>query len=138
MRRSILSTSILWTMAALLVSGPALAASLSATAQTGVKTRVAMHSALDRSCAPQHVIVKITTPPANGAVTVTEENLAFPANTKLGGEQPCAGTVSATAVLYYQSKPNFAGEDQFKYTRINQDNPNDRLNGEITMTVTVK
>jgi hypothetical protein len=41
-------------------------------------------------------------------------------------------------VLYYQSEPNFKGLDQFKYQRINVDNPNDRLNGEIILTVTVK
>jgi hypothetical protein len=30
------------------------------------------------------------------------------------------------------------GTDQFRYQRTNQDNPNDRLNGEILITVTVK
>jgi hypothetical protein len=42
------------------------------------------------------------------------------------------------AVLYYESEPKFKGLDQFKYQRINEDNPNDRLNGEIILTVTVK
>ena len=42
-----------------------------------------------------------------------------------------------TAVVYYQSNPNFKGVDRFKYQRTNEDNPNDRLNGEIEITVTV-
>ena len=32
----------------------------------------------------------------------------------------------------------FKGLDQFKYQRINEDNPKDRLNGEIILAVTVK
>ena len=87
---------------------------------------------------PQHVVVKITRPPANGTATTTEENKALPANTELGGVQPCAGKSAPTAVVYYQSKPDFRGTDQFRYQRTNQDNPNDRLNGEILITVTVK
>jgi hypothetical protein len=61
-----------------------------------------------------------------------------PAITKLGGAQRCAGKTAPTAVVYYQSKPSFKGEDQFKYQRTNLDNPNDRLNGEIMVIVTVK
>jgi hypothetical protein len=125
-------------MLALLAPMPALAASLSATAPSGVKTRIVVHTALDSACKPQHVVLTITTPPANGSVTVGEENIALPAVTPLGGAQRCAGTVTPNAVLYYQSKPNFAGQDQIKYQRVNQDNPNDRLNGEMIMTVTVQ
>jgi hypothetical protein len=102
-------------------------ASLTATAQSGVKTKVA-----------EHVGVKTTTPPANGNVTTAEENSVLPANTTLGGAQPCAGYSAPTAVLYYESEPKFKGLDQFKYQRINEDNPKDRLNGEIILTVTVK
>ena len=40
-------------------------------------------------------------------------------------------------LVYYQSKPNFKGTDRFKYRRTNEHNPNDRLNGEIELTVTV-
>jgi hypothetical protein len=131
-------TLILFAMLALVVPVPAMAASLSATAQSGVKTKVSMHAAFDRSCVPQHVVVKITTPPANGSITTTEESAVMPKNTKLGGAQPCAGKSAPTATLYYTSKPNFRGQDQFKYQRVNEDNPKDRLNGEIILTVTVK
>jgi hypothetical protein len=113
-------------------------ASLTATAQSGVKTKVSEHVGFDKSCAPQHVGVKITTPPANGSVTTAEVNLVLPANTTLGGAQPCAGYSAPTAVLYYESEPKFKGLDQFKYQRINEDNPKDRLNGEIILAVTVK
>ena len=113
-------------------------ASLTATAQSGVKTKVAEHVGFDKSCAPQHVVVKIATPPANGNVTTAEENSVLPANTTLGGAQPCAGYSAPTAVLYYESEPKFKGLDQFKYQRINEDNPKDRLNGEIILAVTVK
>ena len=131
-------TLTLCAMLALVAPVPATAASLFATAQSGVKTKVSNHAAFDSSCVPQHVVVKITAPPANGSVTTAEENAAMPANTKLGGAQPCAGKSAPTAVLYYQSKPKFKGQDKFKYQRINEDNPKDRLNGEIVLTVTVK
>jgi len=124
--------------AAVTASAQALAASLSRTVQSGVKTEVSEHVGFDRSCMPQHVVVKITRPPANGTATATEENKALPANTELGGAQPCAGKSAPTAVVYYQSKPDFRGTDQFRYQRTNQDNANDRLNGEILITVTVK
>jgi TIR domain len=124
--------------AAVTASAQALAASLSRTVQSGIKTEVSEHVGFDRSCVPQHVVVKITKPPANGTATTTEENKALPANTELGGVQPCAGKSAPTAVVYYQSKPDFRGTDQFRYQRTNQDNPNDRLNGEILITVTVK
>jgi hypothetical protein len=124
--------------AAVTTSAQALAASLSRTVQSGIKTEVAEHVGFDRSCVPQHVVVKITKPPANGTAATTEENKALPANTELGGAQPCAGKSAPTAVVYYQSKPDFRGTDQFRYQRTNQDNPNDRLNGEILITVTVK
>ena len=121
-----------------LAAAPATAASLSRTVPTGVKTKIATHAALDGSCKPQHIVLKITTQPANGSVTMTQENIAQPDVTPLGGPQRCAGTVTPTVVLYYQSKPDFTGQDQFKYDRINQDDPNDRLNGEMIMTITVK
>jgi hypothetical protein len=124
--------------AAVTASAQPLAASLSRTVQSAIKTKVAEHVGFDRSCVPQHVVVKITRPPANGTATTTEENKALPANTELGGVQPCAGKSAPTAVVYYQSKPDFRGTDQFRYQRTNQDNPNDRLNGEILITVTVK
>jgi len=116
---------------------PAMAASLTATVPSGVKTQVAQHNAYNQDCVAQHVVVKITTPPANGTVTTAEESKVVPQFAKLGGPQSCAGHTMPTAVVYYQSKPNFKGTDQFKYQRTNEDNPNDRLNGEIEFTVTV-
>jgi hypothetical protein len=122
----------------LALSVPAMAASLTATVKSGVKTKVTQHAAFDKSCNPQHVVVEITTEPANGTVTGTEETLAMPGKTKLGGVQPCAGKTGPNAVLYYESKPGFKGQDTFKYRRTNEDDPKDRLNGEMVMTVTVK
>src|SRR5262249_49773558 len=109
-----------------------------ATVKSGVRTKVSQHIGFDKSCNPQHVVVKITTPPANGSVATTEETLVMPAKTSLGGVQPCAGKSGPNAVVYYASKPGFKGQDTFKYQRTNEDNPKDRLNGEIVMTVTVK
>jgi len=37
-----------------------------------------------------------------------------------------------------RGRTDFRGTDQFRYQRTNLDNPNDRLNGEILITVTVK
>jgi hypothetical protein len=125
-------------MLALIAPVPAIGASLSATAQSGVKTKVSSHAAFGSSCVPQRVIVKVTTPLANGSVTTAEESAVMPAHTKLGGAQRCAGRSAPTAVLYYQSKPRLKGQDRFKYQRLNQNDPNDRLNGEIILTVTVK
>jgi hypothetical protein len=125
-------------MLALVVLTPATAASLSSTAQSGVKTDVAEHSAYNKSCAAQRVVATITSQPANGTATTTIETKTVPETGRLGGPQSCAGASMPTAVVYYQSKPNFKGTDQFKYQRINQDNPNDRLNGEVVLIVTVK
>jgi hypothetical protein len=137
-RRANVRILTLCAMLTLVAPVPATGASLSATAQSGVKTKVSSHAAFGSSCVPQHVIVKVTTPPANGSVTTAEESAVMPARTKLGGAQRCAGRSAPTAVLYYQSKPRFKGQDQFKYQRINQNDPNDRLNGEVLLTVTVK
>ena len=128
---------LLGAMLALAALTPAMAASLSSTAQSGVKTDVAEHSAYNRSCVAQSVVATITTQPANGTATTTVQTKTVPPTGRLGGPQSCAGKSMPTAVVYYQSKPNFRGTDQITYQRINVDNPNDRLNGEIEITVTV-
>ena len=122
---------------ALAALAPAMAASLSVTVPSGVKTQVAQHNAYDEDCVAQRVVVKITTTPANGTVTTAQESKVVPQFAKLGGMQTCAGHTMPTAVVYYRSKPNFKGTDQIKYQRTNLDNPDDRLNGEIEITVTV-
>jgi len=129
--------SALCSVLAVVASVSAMAAPLTATVPAGVKTEVAEHSARNKDCAAEHVVVKLTSPPANGTVTFTEENKVVPPVGKLGGPQSCAGHTIPTAVVYYQSKPNFKGTDRFKYQRTNEDDPNDRLNGEIELTVTV-
>jgi len=122
---------------ALAALAPAMAASLSVTVPSGANTQVAQHNAYDEDCVAQRVVVKITTPPANGTVTTAQESKVVPQFAKLGGAQTCAGHTMPTAVVYYRSKPNFKGTDQIKYQRTNLDNPDDRLNGEIEITVTV-
>jgi hypothetical protein len=131
-------TVTLCAVLALAAPVPAAGASLTASAKSGVKTKVSQHAAFDRSCTPQHVVVRITTPPANGTATTAEETLVMPEKTKLGGVQRCAGKSGPNAVIYYESRPGFRGGDSFKYQRTNEDDPMDRLNGEITMTVSVK
>jgi hypothetical protein len=121
----------------IVVLAPAMAASLTATVPSGVKAQVAQHNAYNSDCVAQHVVVKITSPPANGTVTTAEESKVVPPFARLGGPQPCAGHTIPTAVVYYRSRPNFKGTDEFKYQRTNVDNPDDRLNGEIEITVTV-
>jgi hypothetical protein len=116
---------------------PAMAAWLTATVPSGVKTQVAQHNAYNNDCAALHVVVKITTPPQNGTVTTTRENKVVPQIARLGGLQTCAGHTMPTAVVYYRSKPNFKGTDQIRYQRTNEDDPEDLLNGEIEITVTV-
>lgn len=103
-----------------------------------MKVEVAEHVDFDRSCTPQHVVVKITAPSMYGTASTSEESRVLPANTPLGGAQPCAGRSAPTAIVYYQSYPNFTGSDQIRYQRTNLDNPNDRLNGEIIIAITVK
>jgi TIR domain len=124
--------------AAVTASAQPVTATLSRTVQSGVKTEVAEHVGFNRSCEAQHVVARITRPPSHGTATTAEENKTLPEKTELGGAQPCAGKSAPTAVIYYQSKPDFKGTDQFRYQRTHQDNPNDRLNGEIVIAVTVK
>jgi hypothetical protein len=130
-------TLVLCSVLVLAALVPALAASMTAAAPSGVKTQVAEHSARSNDCVSQHVVLKLTAPPANGTVTITEENKVVPQVGALGGPQSCAGRTMPTAVVYYQSRPGFKGTDRFKYQRTNEDNSGDRLNGEIEFTVTV-
>jgi hypothetical protein len=127
----------LCTILAIVAPVPATARWLSATVPSGVKTQVAQHNAYNNDCAPLHVVVKITSPPANGTVTTTRENKVVPPVARLGGLQTCAGHTMPTAVVYYRSKANFKGTDQIRYQRTNEDDPEDLLNGEIEITVTV-
>jgi hypothetical protein len=130
-------TWALCTILAIVGPAPVMAGWLSATVRSGVKTQVAQHNAYNNDCAALHVVVKITTPPANGTVTTTRESKVVPLVARLGGLQTCAGHTMPTAVVYYRSKPNFKGTDQIRYQRINEDDPEDLLNGEIEITVTV-
>ena len=100
--------------AAVTASAQPVTATLSRTVQSGVKTEVAEHVGFDRSCGAQHVVAKITRPPSHGTATTAEENKTLPEKTELGGAQPCAGKSAPTAVIYYQSKPDFKGTDQFR------------------------
>src|SRR5437660_2797654 len=135
MRVAALCTSLAFAMPLTALAAPM---TVKSTVQSGVKSKVSQHAAFGRTCSPQRVVVKITTQPANGSVTTAEEPSVMPAVTKLGGAQPCAGKTSQAAVVYYQSRPGFKGVDQIKYERTNLDNARDRLNGEVTLTITVK
>src|SRR5437868_14527624 len=96
---------------ALLAAGPAMAAGLTAAAKSGVKTKISQHMAFGKSCVSQHVVAKITTPPAHGTVTTAEEILPMPMNPKLGDAGGCGGKSGPNAVIYYESKPGFKGQD---------------------------
>ena len=112
---------------------------LSATVSSNAKSVIAKHWASSNSCQTQHIVVNFTAPPANGSVTAQYEQMVIPAYGTLGGPQgACAGMPTEAVVIYYQSKPGFSGQDGFRYQRINVDNPQDRLNGEILYTVTVR
>ena len=113
--------------------------SLSATVASNVKSVVAKHWAGDKSCQAQHIVVSFTAPPANGTVTAQYEQMVVPAYASLGGAQgSCAERTVEGIVIYYQSKPGFSGQDSFRYLRTNVENVQDRLNGEISYTVTVQ
>ena len=112
---------------------------LSATVSSNAKSVIARHWASSNSCQPQHIVVNFTAPPANGSVTAQYEQMVIPAYGTLGGPQgACAGMATEAVVIYYQSQPGFSGQDSFRYLRTNVENPQDRLNGEILYTVTVR
>ena len=112
---------------------------LEATVVSGVNSTLATHWATDRrSCQPQHLVVGITAPPANGTVVTEHKSIIIPASGTLGGPQACAGKPAEAVVIYYQSRPGFTGEDSFRYQRTNLDNAQDALNVEISYTVKVK
>jgi hypothetical protein len=93
-------------MPALVALLPAMAASLSSSAQSGVKTDVAEHNAYNQPCVAQRVVATITTQPANGTATTTIETKTASPTGRLGGPQSCAGASVPTAVVYYQSNAN--------------------------------
>jgi len=78
-------------MPALVALLPAMAASLSSSAQSGVKTDVAEHNAYNQSCVAQRVVATITTQPVNGTATTTIEAKTASPTGRLGGPQSCAG-----------------------------------------------
>jgi hypothetical protein len=132
--------TLLYCLALVLVS-PASAGveSLTAKVPSGVKSRITGHSAVDNNtCTAQRVVIKITVAPAHGLVTTEPETKVLPKETPRGGPQPCAGTSIPGIAIFYQPTANFKGEDHFQYLRTNADNPNSKLNGEISYTVNVQ
>jgi len=120
------------------LSVPALAEPAKASVASGVKSRIAQHMATTKSCEAQHVVIKVTAPPASGDVSTASESMVVPEVTSRGGPQGCVGRSVEGVAVYYQSRAGFKGEDHFRYQRTNEDNPKDRLNGEISYTVTVR
>ncbi len=110
-----------------------------ATVTSGAKSRITGHTAIDnKTCTPQRVEIKVLAPPANGELSIAPETVVLPKQTRRGGAQPCAGVSLKGVAIFYRSKPDFKGEDRFRYSRINTDNPGSPLNGELSYNVTVK
>jgi hypothetical protein len=125
-------------LVAILLLVPALGWAATATAPSGVKTRIASHFRVDGECRASRVEITVLKAPANGTMTSEHQNIVVPAKNSLGEVQKCVGKSVAGVVVFYQSKPGFAGKDSFRYRRFNPSDPNDRFNADVSYDVTVK
>ena len=131
-------TIILFAAAAVFV--PALAAEDSATVASGEKSELTTHMRYDMRCQATPVAIKIVAPPANGTVTTEPKSIVVPSESDRGLKQqsPCVGQTVGGVAIYYQSKPGFVGQDNFRYLRLNPKDAGDRFNSNISYTITVK
>ena len=124
--------------AAILTLVPALGWAATATAPSGGKTRIASHFRVDGQCNPSRVEITVLKAPANGTVTYERQDVVIPKQNTKGENQRCVGKTVAGVVMFYQSKPGFAGTDSFRYRRFNPNDANDRFNVEISYDIAVK
>jgi hypothetical protein len=112
----------------------------SASVASGVKSRVTRHWSYDARCQAAKLAVRLTTQPAHGRVSIQSERISVPANASRGGDQNtnCVGRSLLGVGVYYKSSPGYVGQDSFSYARMNPSNAQDRSNGEITYSVTVR
>lgn len=123
-----------------LILCPSIVSAESASVASGVKSRIQRHWGMDARCQGTKLVVRVTAPPAHGRVSVQNERIAVPANSPRGGVQgaSCVGRSVAGVGIYYQSTSGYVGQDSFSYLRMNPSNAQDRANGEITFSVTVR
>lgn len=117
------------------------ASAQSAVVAAGVNSRVNTHQAYGRgTCRTQRLTLKLIKPPQHGKVTFKTEAVVL--GTVNGAGRPereeCVGKKISAHLVFYQSGKNYTGEDSFSYIRLNADNPADRSNGEITVSITVR
>lgn len=113
----------------------------SAIVRSGVRSQIAVHTALSsRTCGGYRIVIEILTAPAHGALITEPKNLVIPPVTPRGGSQPpqCVGKTAGGVAIFYRSKPGFVGQDSFKYRRSSLGDPHDPNVGDINYTVTVK
>ena len=121
------------------ICAPTFGRAESATAPSGIKTQLTLHSRFDSQCRSIRTEIRILAPPANGTVTSEPKNYAIPAQNRLGEKQPqqCVGKIVEGVAVFYQSQPGFAGSDSVRYRRFNPNDANDRYNMEISYAITV-
>jgi hypothetical protein len=127
-------------LAAVWIFTPTLASAETATVESGVKSEITTHTRYDSQCQPSRVTIKILSPPANGTVTAEPKSIVVPAQSDRGFPQQshCVGKTVDGVAIYYQSKPDFVGQDSFRYQRLNPRDAGDRFNVEVSYTITVK
>jgi hypothetical protein len=110
----------------------------SVTVSPGAKSVISRHWNYDKgTCAAHRIQIKIITPPSNGIVSWYDEPIVVPARGR-GGAQSCEGKTIDGAIVYYQPNSGFSGRDTLRYLRTDLDDPNDRVNGEISVSITVQ
>jgi hypothetical protein len=117
-----------FTLAIIALSGATQAATAQTlTAASGIKTLVAQHQRHDAQCHFFTITIRVASPPAHGKLAVQRERVAV--------EGQCGA--GAGVKVYYQSTRGFVGEDSFSYLRTSNDG-SDRLNGEVSKTISVR
>ena len=118
---------------------PSLASAQSATVESGVKTEITTHMRYDSRCRPSPVNIKILEAPVYGTLTSEPKSIVVPQSERNMPQQSnCIGKTIDGVAIYYKSEPGFAGQDRFRYQRLNPKDPGDKFNTEVSYTITVK
>jgi hypothetical protein len=137
----VMGISLLRCLALTLLVAPFTVRAESAIVRSGVKSQIAVHTALSRrTCEGYRIVIEVLTAPTHGTLSTEPKNHIIPPVTSRGGAQPsqCVGRTATGLAIFYQSKPGFVGNDSLKYRRSSIGDPHDPNAGDVSYTFTVK
>ena len=125
--------------ALIVVSAAALQAShvINSTGKAGAKILITDMFWNGDSCSGQDLKFEIVTAPQNGSITQEKVKEALDIKKLKIKEATCDGKVLTISYVYYQSKPGFAGKDEFtvRWTSVGLPNPGQTREKKYTVTI---